>query len=211
MLKRVFAGLLSFKPGAGTYIGGGLALFLCMIVGGQYFSTGQIDIKSMVDSGPNLKDFFVRNPRLKFVDSYPRTSLIQVRDNETGRHFILDIAVVRDAEVRPEPCEDHAGAAGTLAYPPASEITCFGLILPNTASPAYRSAASFKANAKDGKVAQYYQEVFRGLGKKPTVIQDSSRAIILEAEDGDQNTVARVAIRGSFDTAYGFLAVTSAP
>jgi hypothetical protein len=30
MLKRTAAGLLNFKPGAGTCVGGGFLLFLCL-------------------------------------------------------------------------------------------------------------------------------------------------------------------------------------
>src|SRR5689334_5324657 len=119
MLKRMAAGLLHFKPGAGAYVGGGFLLFLCMVFAGQYFSTGRLDVKEMVDSGPHLADFWVRNPHLKLVDTYPRTSLIQARDKETGRTFLLDVAVVRNAQVRLQPCEEHAGEAATLAYPDA--------------------------------------------------------------------------------------------
>jgi hypothetical protein len=166
MLKRMAAGLLHFKPGAGTYAGGGFLLFLCMVFAGQYFSTGRLDVKEMVDSGPDLADFWVRNPHLKLVDTYPRTSLIQARDKETGRTFLLDVAVVRNAQVRLQPCEEHPAEAATLAYPDAEEVTCFGLVLPNSASPAYHSAVSFRVKAKDSQLAKYYQEVFRGLGKK---------------------------------------------
>src|SRR5947209_19352722 len=129
MLRQAIAALLAFKPGAGTYIIGGLLLFFGMIVGGQFFSTGSVDIRSMVDSGMDLKDFFVRNPHLKLIDSYPKTTLIQVREKETGRLFMLDVAVVANAEVRLQPCEEQNGAAGSLAYPAADEVTCFGLIL----------------------------------------------------------------------------------
>src|SRR5436305_14752744 len=103
MLKQMAAGLLSYKPGTGTYVGGGFLLFLCMIVAGQYFSTGRLDVKEMVDGGLDLKDFWIRNPRLKFADSYPRTSLIMARDYETCRRLMMDAAAGRNAEMRPQP------------------------------------------------------------------------------------------------------------
>jgi hypothetical protein len=211
MWTRIAARLLTFKPGTGTYVGGGFGLFLCMIFAGQYFSTGRLDVKQMVDGGLDLTDFWVRNPRLKFVDSYPRTSLIQVRDVETGRRFLVDAAAVRNAEVRPQPCEDHVGDAATLAYPDSMEVTCFGLILPNDATPAYRSAVSFKVKAKDSDVQKYYQNLFRGLGKKVSPIVESSRVVTLEAEDGAGETFGRISIRSSFDTCYGFLTVIANP
>ena len=211
MWKQMAADLLAFRPGTGTYVGGGFVLFLCMIFGEQYFSTGRLDVNQMVDGGLDLHDFWIRNPRLKFVDSYPRTSLVQVRDVETGRRFLLDAAVVRNAEVRPQPCEEHVGDAATLAYPDSLEVTCFGLILPNSANPAYRSAVSFKVKAKDSQVRKYYQDLFRGLGKKMSPILESSRGVILDAEDGIGETFGRVSIRSSFDTSYGFLAVIANP
>jgi len=211
MWKHIAARLLAFKPGTGTYLSGLSALSVCAILAGQYFSTGRLDVKQMVDGGMDLTDFWIRNPHIKFVDSYPRTSLIHVRDTQTGRHFILDAAVVKNAEVRPEPCEDHVGDAATLAYPDSLEVTCFGLILPNSARPAYRSAISFKVKAKDRQVAKYYRDVFRGLGKQIDPVIDSSRAVILEAEDGIGDTFGRVSIRSSLDTSYGFLAVIRNP
>jgi hypothetical protein len=211
MWKQMAADVLAFRPGTGTFVGGGLALFLCMILAGQYFSTGRLDVSQMVNGGLDLHDFWIRNPQLKFVDSYPRTSLIQVRDVETGSRFLLDAAVVRNAEVRPQPCEDHVGDAATLAYPNSQEVICFGLILPNSATPAYRSAVSFKVKAKDSQLQKYYQDLFRGLGKKIDPVIESSRAVILEAEDGIGNTFGRVSLRSSFDTSYGFLAVIANP
>jgi hypothetical protein len=211
MWKRIAADLLRFKPGTGTYVGGGFLLFLCMAVGGRYFSTGRLDATQMVDSGLDLNAFWVRNPQLKFVDSYPRTSLIMARHFESGRRFILDAAAVKNAEVRPQPCDEHVGDAGTLAYPQSEEVTCFGLILPHSATPAYRSAVSFKVKAKESQVTKYYQDLFRGLGKKVDPVVTSTRATIFEAEDGIGNTFARVSIRGSFDTSYGFLTVIAGP
>src|SRR4051794_35520031 len=102
MWKRMAADLLSFKPGTGTYVVGGFLLFICMVFGSRYFATGRLDPREMVDNGLDLKDFWVRNARLRLVDSYPRTSLIMVRDHETGRSFILDAAAVKNAEVRPQ-------------------------------------------------------------------------------------------------------------
>src|ERR1044072_9286282 len=195
MWKQMAADLLSYKSGTGTYITGAVLLFLCMAVSSHCFSAGRLDVQQMVDGGMDLKAFWIRNPRLKFVDSYPRTSMIQARDFETGRRFLVDAAAVKSAEVRPQACEDHVGDAGTLAYPASEEVTCFGLILPKSATPAYRSAVSFKAKAKEGDVAKYYHPLFRGLGKKTTTIMDSSRGVILEAEDGIGNTYGRVSIR----------------
>ena len=118
---------------------------------------------------------------------------------------------MHNAEMRPQPCEEHKGNAGALVYPQSEEVTCSAIILPNSASTAYRSAVSFKVKAKDSQVAQYYRELFRGLGKKVSPVAESSRQIVLEAEDGAGDTFGRVSIRSSFDTCYGFLAVIAAP
>jgi hypothetical protein len=209
MWKRMAADLLSYRPGMGTYVGGVSLMFLCVVLAGRYFSTGRLDVNHMVDGGLDLQDFWVRNPRLKFVDSYPRTSLIQVRDRETGRRFLVDAAAVENAELRPEDCADHFGDAATLAHPDSMEVTCFGLILPNSAVPAWRSAVAFKVKAKDRQVEKYYVDLFRGLGKNVDPVIESSRALILEAEDGVGNIFGRVSIRGSFDTSYGFLTLVA--
>jgi len=211
MSKQVIAEFLHFRPGTGTYIIGGFLLFLCMVLGSQYLSTGRVDFESMVDSGTGYKEFWVRNPKLEYLDSYSRTSLFLARERENGHVAMLDLTVVSNAEVRPQPCDNQIGGAGSLAYPQASQTACFTLIKPNGSSPAYRTAVSFVAKAKDSEIAKYYTDLFRGMKKKTNVVQDSSRAIVLEAEDGDQNTVVRVSIRSSFDTVYGFLAVTTAP
>jgi hypothetical protein len=211
MLMRAMAALLTFKPGTGSYIAGGVLLFFCMILAGQYFGTGRLDVAQMVDRGTDFNDFWVRNPRLKFVDSYSRTSLIQARDVETGRRFLLDLGVVHYAQVRPQPCDDHVGDAGTLAYPDSEDVTCFDLILPNRAETHYHSAVSFKVKAKESQVSKYYKDVFRGLGKKIDPVMDSPSAVILEAVDGVGNAFGRVSIRESADTSYGFLAVIASP
>jgi len=211
MPKQVIAALLSFKPGAGSYLVGGLFFFICMAVAAQYFGAGHVDVGSIIDQSADHEEFWVRNPHLRYVDSYPKTSLFLARERENSRASMLDLTVVSNAEARLQSCDEQIGAAGSMAYPGATEAVCFSLIKPNQSFPLYRTAVSFRAKAKDGQVAKYYQDLFRGLGKKMTVVQDSSRAIVLEAEDGNRNIVARVAIHESSDTSYGFLAAIAAP
>ena len=55
----------------------------------------------------------------------------------------------------------------------------------------------------------FYRDLFSRRGLCVTATQNSSRAVILEAEDGRGSTVARVAIRSSFDNVQAFLAVTN--
>jgi hypothetical protein len=211
MSKPVTAALLNFKPGTGSYIIGGLFLFICIALAAQYFGAGHGDVESMIDQSADHQEFWVRNPHLGYLDSYRGTSLFLARERENGRASILDLAVVSNAEARLQPCDEQIGAAASLAFPGAAEAVCFSHIKPNQSSPLYRTAVSFRAKGKAGQVANYYQKLFRGLGKKTTVVQDSSQAIVLQAEDGNQNTVARVAIHGSSDIAYVFLAVIAAP
>ncbi len=207
MILRFLEKLLFYKPGTAFYIISVLVIFFAMIVLTQYRMTGRVNLRGMVDQGAETKPFWERNPHLEPVDSYPHTSLVVVRDRATGRAAMLDLAVGLSAQVRMVPCESTGGFSAEVIYTGAGESICFAIDKPDTgAGDMFTHAVSFTANAKDSQVEQFYRNLFTRRGKRITVIQNSSRAIILEAEDEKHNTVARIAIRGVFDTARGFLA-----
>jgi hypothetical protein len=210
MIPRFLERLLYYRPGSAFYIISVLAIFLGMIVITRYLKTGHVNFKAMVDRGSETKPFWDRNPHLELVDSYPHTALVVVRDRPTGGTAMLDLAVGMNAQVRPVSCEDSRGFRPEMIYTVAGETMCFAIDKPDTgAGDAFIYAASFSAEAKDTQVEQFYRTLFTSRGKRVTVIQNSSQAIILEAEDEKHNTVARISIRGSFDTARGFLAWTN--
>jgi hypothetical protein len=183
--------------------------FFGMIVFTRYRMTGHLNLKAMVDHGSETKPFRERNPHLDLVDSYPHTGLVIVRDRRTGGTAMLDLAVGLSAQVRPVSCEDSGGFRPEIIYPGAGETICFAIDKPDTgAGVMFTYAASFSARAKDSQVEQFYRNLFASRGRRVTVVQNSSRAIILEAENESHDTVARISIRGSFDTARGFLAWT---
>jgi hypothetical protein len=205
MLQR----LLEYKPGAASYIVGGVLLLVAMALFVQYKKTGRVNLAKMMDRGSDLQPFFDRNPHLELADSYPNTSFVVVRDPATGKTAMLDLAPILTAEVRPTTCEDTRSFSPALIYTAATGSTCFTIHKPDTgAGVLYTYGASFTANAKDSQVEQFYRDLFTKRGKKISVIQSSSEAIILEAEDEKEDTVARISIRGSFDTSQGFLAWT---
>ncbi len=123
---------------------------------------------------------------------------------------MLDLAVMLSAQVRALPCDDASGFDPEIIYPGAAGgVICFAIDKPDTgAGDLYTFAAGFTAKAKDSQVAEFYRKLFTDRGKRVTVVQDSSRGTILEAEDEHENTVARISVRGSSDTAYGVLAWT---
>jgi hypothetical protein len=186
-----------------------LVLFFGMIVITRYRMTGHVSLRAMIDRGAESQPFWERNPHLEPVDSYPHTGLVLVRDRPTGRTAMVDLAVVVSAKVSPVSCGDFGGMRPEMVYTGAEEIVCFTIDKPDTgAGTLFTSGASFVAKAKDSQVEQFYRNLFTSHGKRVSVVQNSSSAIILEAEDEDRDTVARISIRGSFDTARGFLAWT---
>jgi len=206
MLQR----LLEYRPGTAFYIIGGLILFVAMALFVQYRMTGRVNLQAMIDRGTEFKPFLDRNPHLEFVDSYPNTAMVVVRDRATGRTAMLDLAMIITAEVRAVPCENSREFSPKMVYTDAGESMCFTINKPDTgAGDLYTHAVSFSAKAKESQVEQFYRDLFTSWGKRVSVMQDSSSAIILEAEDEDHNTVARISIRGSFDTVQGFLSWTN--
>jgi hypothetical protein len=201
--------LLEYKPGAAFYIIGGVLLLLAMALFTQYRMTGRVNLQALVDRDADRKPFWDRNPQLEFVDSYPHTSLVVVRDRATGRSGMLDLAMIVTAVVQPAPC-DNSRELSEMIYSDAGESLCFTINKPDTgAGDPYTHGVSFSAEAKEGQVEQFYRNLFTRRGKQVSVMQNSSNGIILEAEDEHQNTVARISIRGSFDTAQGFLSWTN--
>ena len=206
MLQKI----LEYKPGAAFYMIGGLVLFIAMALFTQYKMKGRVDLAQLIDREADRKPFWDRNTSLEYVDSYPNTSLVMVRDRQTGRTGMLDLAVMLSAQVRALPCDDASGFDPEIIYPGAAGgVICFAIDKPDTgAGDLYTFAAGFTAKAKDSQVAEFYRKLFTDRGKRVTVVQDSSRGTILEAEDEHENTVARISVRGSSDTAYGVLAWT---
>ena len=201
--------LLEYKPGAAFYIIGGVLLLVAMALFVQYKKTGRVNLWAMIDRGSDLKPFFDRNPHLELVDSYSNTAFVIVRDRATGKTAMLDLTAILEAEVRPTTCEDTRSFSPTLIYTGASESTCFAIHKPDTgAGVNYTYGASFAVNAKDTQLERFYRSLFTKKGMHISLIENSSEAIILEAENEKEDTVARISIRGSFDTSQGFLAWT---
>ena len=122
---------------------------------------------------------------------------------------MLDLFVVSSAQVEVVSCEESGAVPQASLYPGATDVVCFAIHKPDTgAGTAFAYGASFAAKAKDSEVGQFYRDLFTKRGLASGYMQNSSRAVILEAEDRHRDTVARVAIRGTFDTARAFFAVT---
>jgi hypothetical protein len=207
-MQRLLLRLLQFRPGAAAYILGGIVLFSAMALFTQYKVKGRIDVPALVDRDARLQPFWQRNPRLQYLDSFPRSSLLMVRDTQTGMSAMLDSAVVINAEVRPTSCPTADGLAALLP-PRSANLVCFQLIKPDTgAGVSYTRALSFQAKEKDVDVAQFYRALFQSRGNKVTTIVESSRGIILEAENARGDALARVATRSPFNTATAFFAWT---
>ncbi len=201
--------LLHYKPGPAFTIIVVLVLFFGMIFFTRYRMTGRVNLRGMVDRGLENKPFWEENPHLEPIDSYPHTGLVLVRDRSTARTAMIDLAVGLNAELFPVPCDDAGGLRSEMVYSGAEEIICFRIDKPDTgAGTLFTSGISFAAKAKDSQVEQFYRDLFTNRRQRITTIQNSSNAIILEAENEDQDTVARISIRGSFDTARGFFAWT---
>ena len=194
--------ILDYKPGNAFYIVGGLVLFVGMVLFAQYKMNGSIDLRALVDTPAD--PFWARTPELEKVDSFPHTSLAMVRERKSGASGMLDVAVVNSSQVKVQPC-----GAVPLAYPGGTNTLCLAIVHPDNGSgDGWTGSASFSARAKESAVVEFYRELFDSRGFNVTEIQNSSRGVILEAEDARRSTVARVAIRGSFDTVHGFIAWT---
>lgn len=205
MLQR----LLEYKPGAAFYIIGGLLLFFAMAVFAQYRMKGRVDLRAMFDRTSEFKPFFDQNPHLEFVDYYPHTAFVVVRDRATGTTAMLDLAELMTAQVHATTCEEGRSFSPNLIYSGATQSACFVIDKPDTGTGfLYTFGVSFSANAKQSQVEQFYRALFTKQGKKISVITDSSEGLVLEAENEDEDTVARVSIRSSFDTVQGFLSWT---
>jgi hypothetical protein len=210
MSQSLLDRLLQYKPGSVFYIIIVLVLFFGMIVITRYRMTGHVNLRGMIDRGTESQPFWERNLHLEPVDSYPRTGLVVVRERSTGRTAMVDVAVGLNAQVLPVSCGAVARFRSEMIFSGAEELVCFTIDKPDTgAGTLFISAASFVAKVKDSQVEQFYRNLFTSHGKRVTVVQNSSSAIILEAEDEDRDTVARISIRGSFDTAQVFLAWTT--
>jgi hypothetical protein len=186
--------LLHYKPGSAFYLIGGLVLFVSMALFTQYKMKGRIDLDALIDHSAYMKPFWERNPRLKYVDSVLRTSLLMVKDTQTGLPALLDTTVVIDAEVRPTECSAKGALPSGMVPADATHLVCFQIIKPDTgAGTAYTGAVSFEWKGKDTQVAHFYRELFQARRSRVSAMMESSRGIILEAEDKQGNTLARIA------------------
>lgn len=210
ILKRVplLSRGLRFRPGSACYIVGGVLLAAAMVLFTQYKMKGRIDISALVDRDAAMKPFWHDNPRFQYVDSFPRTSFLVVKDKQTGMTSMLDTTVVINAEVRPVPCS--AAAPGSSILPPnTTDLACFLVVKPYTgAGVPYVRGVSFRSPVKDVEVARFYRSLFQARGSKITTILNSSSGIILEAENDRGDTLARVSTRSPFDAASTFVAWT---
>lgn len=195
--------LLFYRPGTAFYVVGGSLLFVFIALFTQYEKEGSVDIGKMFGHDSYQEAFWQRNPRLQYLESDRNYSLVMIKDKQTGLSSMLDMGVVIDAEVRPGAC-----SGGNAGMPPGStNPVCFQIIKPDTgAGDSYTDAVSFVVKAKDADVAQFYRDLFLSRQDKVTTIRNSSRGIVLEAENQRGNTVARIAVRSSFEMATSFLA-----
>jgi hypothetical protein len=176
-----------------------LLLFLGMAVWTQYKTKDAAD----------MRPFWDRNPGLEHTDSYPNTSLVMARERQSGQTAMLDLFVVSSAQVEVVSCEESGAFPQASLFPGATDVVCFAIHKPDTgAGTAFAYGASFLAKAKDSEVGQFFRDLFNRRGLAWGYMQNSSEAVILQAENRRRNTVARVSIRGTFDTARAFFAVT---
>ncbi|HEY3837216.1 MAG TPA: hypothetical protein VGL72_11625 [Bryobacteraceae bacterium] len=198
--------VLRFKPGTAFYvIGGSLALVSMMLIT-QYRVKGRVDVRAMINRGSEMDPFWQRNPRLHLLDSFPGTSFLMVQDTPSGRSAMMDSAVVINAEVRPVDC---AAFVRSIVPSDAGGLVCFEIAKPDTgAGDVYTGSASFQLKNKDADVAEFYRTLFQSRQERVTVIQDSSRGIVLESEDARGNTTARVSICSTFQVVDAFFAWT---
>jgi hypothetical protein len=195
--------LLFYKPGTAFYVIGGSLLFVSVVLITQYKKEGSVDIGKMFGKDPFMEAFWQRNPRLKYVESLRNSSLVKVKDTQTGLSSMLDMSVVINAEVRTTAC---SGESAVLPHG-ATNLVCFQVVKPDTgAGDSYTDAVSFVMKAKDAEVAQFFRELFLSRQDKVTTIRNSSRGIVLEAENQRGNTVARIAVKSSFEMVDSFLA-----
>jgi len=206
---RLFWWILEFKPGSAFWIVSLLLLFIGMAVFTQYQMTGKVNVSEMINRDVHRQYFWDRNPDIEYRDSFPNTSLVMVRDRQSGLTAMLDMAVVQSARIRASACTEPLPISDSERPPGATGILCFAIEKPDTgAGDRYIFASAWSAKGKQSQVGQFYRELFGARGLNVTRIQDSSRATILEAEDEHHDTVARVSIRASFDISQIFLAVT---
>jgi len=125
-----------------------------------------------------------------------------VRDRQSGVRLLLDMVAVNSAKVQVRRCEGEPLVSG------AADVVCVAIHKPDTgAGTDYTSGVSFTAKARSSVVGQFYRDWFASRGWHTSVMQDSSGALILEAEDAQGSTKARVVLRGSVDSAAGFLTI----
>lgn len=199
----------SFQPGLWIY--GAVFFFLFMTLFSQYRTNGKMNVAGLGEGDTGPKYFWDRNPNLEPTDSYPGTSLVEVRERKSGRTAVLDLLVVSSkAQVETAPCEEQTegGAEGGL-YPEATDAVCF--TIHQTGARGGRKfgfATSFRAAAKTDDVGQFYRSLFTGRGLRANVVEDANGALVLEGENEQRNTVARIALGGPAGRLRGFFAVT---
>jgi hypothetical protein len=208
-MNRFLTAIAEYKWGTWSTVIATFLVFICAILLFQWKTQGRVDPLAMVNrSDPTLKSFLDGNPRWEYVDHHSRTSLYTIRERESGKTSMIDLAVLSSAETKARPCDAAALPQDDAQYPAAAGTACFEIVKPQDSGDPFVAAISFTAQAKSRQVADFYRNLFATRGCTVTAIQDSSSATILEAEDSKRNTVARISIRSSFDTSYAFLAWT---
>ena len=190
--------ILHTKLSSGAWTVVLFCLIAVAFVTARYFASRGAAMLSNSDPDP----FWARNPHLEFVDRFPNTAFRIVKDRPSGRTFFLDLSPTSNSVVRLRSC-DTGSHDPALVHPAATSVTCFDVEKPEGAGVPYVAGASYSVQAKQSYVAKFYRSVFESRGHKATVMQDSSRAAILEAESAG-GTVARMSVRESFGTAQVF-------
>ena len=206
-MGKILDAVLNYKPGNAFYIVGMLLVFFGGIVFVQYRTQGEVNLARLVGADTPNNPFWERNPHLENVDFYPKTTLYKLRDRNSGATAVIDLQSLDTAEMKLRPCE-LAELPQRADYPGADGKVCFGITKPDSGSGhLYIAAVSFTAKAKATQVADFYRALFKARGyRAAAILNDPGRAIVVEAQDESINTVARISVRSSGDTAYGFLA-----
>src|SRR5207253_1176718 len=96
-------------------------VFIGAILVFQWKTQGSVDPLAMVNtSDPALKSFLDGNARWEYVDHHSRTSLYAIRDRESGKSAMIDLAVLSSGETKARPCDAAALPQSDAQYPAAA-------------------------------------------------------------------------------------------
>jgi hypothetical protein len=158
------------------------------------------------------KRFWDLNPNLEFLRSYSRTSMVSVRDRQSGRTAVLDRSILSDVRVLTPPCASAAAFLPEEVFPGASGMVCFALDKPDDPQHEYpyRFGASYAAPGKAQPVADFYQAFFRARGLEVSVFTQNVDAQVLECQKPGGDTLLRIAILNYAGDTRVFLAAPEA-